>query len=80
MLSKTMSEIVSPFFPQLSLNSQHSMDSRASNLQVYAVTSYYKGQLVAIKKYEIKSLVINRKMQKEMKVVGFLCLMVYDSH
>lgn len=54
---------------KLSLNSQHSMDSRASNQQVYAVTSYYKGQLVAIKKYEIKSLVINRKMQKEMKVM-----------
>lgn len=47
------------------------MDSRASNQQVYAVTSYYKGQLVAIKKYEIKSLVINRKMQKEMKVVWY---------
>ncbi|XP_048763359.2 receptor-type guanylate cyclase Gyc76C-like [Ostrea edulis] len=54
---------------KLSLNSQQSMDSRASNQQVYAATSYYKGQLVAIKKYEIKSLVINRKMQKEMKVM-----------
>ncbi|KAK3591718.1 hypothetical protein CHS0354_019483 [Potamilus streckersoni] len=48
---------------------QLSIDSRMSFTQVYAKTGTYKGQLVALKMYEKRNLQINRKMQKEMKLM-----------
>lgn len=54
---------------QNSLNSQQSIDSRMSFTQIYTKTTTYKSQIVAMKVYENKNLVISRRMQKEMKLV-----------
>ncbi|KAK3089914.1 hypothetical protein FSP39_007623 [Pinctada imbricata] len=54
---------------RMSLTSEQSIDTRVSFHQVYAKTCFYKGQVVAVKKYEIKRLDISRKMQIEMKTM-----------
>lgn len=63
---------ISFYIPQVSLNSNQSLDSRMSFTQVYIKTGTYKGQIVALKVYESKMLHINRDIKKQMKMVIFM--------
>lgn len=53
----------------VSLNSNQSTDSRMSFTQVYTKTGSYKGQIVALKIYESKTLHITREMKKQMRMM-----------
>ncbi|XP_071105845.1 receptor-type guanylate cyclase Gyc76C-like [Haliotis cracherodii] len=54
---------------RMTLCSQQSFDSKLSLNQLFAQTGSYKGQVVALKIYELKNFDVNRKMKKDMKLM-----------